>query len=647
MLPKEALRMTVVNATKIAVGSTLPGTTDWKQGNNNIYVDVDTSAAGFTKRPVYITSISGKINHWKVLGASSVYEASATMFRIWLRWADSNQKFPTPEQANRDQWHINWIGIEEESEAKVESVVLLGQPSITTPEQPLDSCSALINLLKSCLPQVSDLISQATTNDLKLTGTNLTLTVNGKAETVDLTSALANTLKSNSPDITEGLSQATTNTLTLSGINLTSTVNGKASSFDLTPALNEATTHTITLSGTTLTSIVNDKNATVDLARAFPPDRDAQTITLTGNVLGISNGNTVDLSTIPAIAEVAEKQTLAFDPATGSLTLSVTNSTVNISPTARNGLSTNSQIIELGKNPLLHNTDIPSAGFNLTFSGNGNFGVGNNTPQQKLHITGASGEGIRISRKDNATVFHRFEFCDTDGTTTKTKIEQNYNDGNLYFNVAGKDPFRLCPNGIAAFNADGGIDIWGPSWGIDNSKSKLIRWGYNRPNSNGGDVITVYVPGNNDNAWEAMNIFSSTKRVGINTSNPDQTLSISGNASKTGGGSFAALSDARAKTDITPYNFGLELIEKLSPVKFRYKPEFDATGSEAGKQYVGFIAQELQTIAPNMVLQTEKAGFSDLLMSDLSELTFTLINAVKNLSSRVKSLEAKLAALSE
>ncbi len=414
----------------------------------------------------------------------------------------------------------------------------------------------------------------------------------------------------------------------------------------ITPqALNDATTHTMTLTGTTLTSTVNDKNATVDLSAAFPQGRDVQTLTLTENVLGISNGNTIDLSTIPAIAQAAEEQTLAFDPATGDLTLSVTNSTVNISPTARNGLLTSGSVIELGQN-LLHNTDIPSAGFNLTFSGDGKFGVGNNSPQQKLQITAAGNEGIRISRKDATTVVNRFEFCDTDGTTTKTKIEQNYNDDKLYFNVAGKDPFRLCPKGIAAFNAEGGIDLWGPSWSIDNSKSKLTRWGYNRPDSNPGDVITVYVPGNVNNGWEAINIFSSTQRVGINTSNPDQTLSISGNASKTGGGSFAALSDARAKTNITPYKQGLELIEQLSPVKFRYKPEFDAKGSEVGKQYVGFVAQELRKIAPSMVLQTQKGELSDLLMTDLSELTFTLVNAVKDLSDKVKTLEAQLAAVS-
>lgn len=414
----------------------------------------------------------------------------------------------------------------------------------------------------------------------------------------------------------------------------------------ITPqALNEATTHTMTLSGTTLTSTVNDKNATVDLSAALTQGRDVQTLTLTENMLGLSNGNTLDLSTIPAIAQAAAKQTLAFDPVSGDLTLSATKSTVNISPTARNGLLTNGSVIELGQN-LLHDTDITSAGFNLTFSGEGKVGLGNNSPRQKLHITAAGGEGIRISRKDAATVVHRFEFCDTDGTTTKTKIEQNYKDDNLYFNVAGKDPFRLCPKGIAGFNAEGGIDLWGPSWSIDDAKSKLVRWGFNRPNSNTGDVITVYAPGNVNNAWEAINIFSSTQRVGINTSNPDQTLSISGNASKTGGGSFAALSDARAKTNITAYKQGLKLIEQLSPVKFRYKPEFDATGSEAGKQYVGFVAQELQKIAPSMVFETEKGEVSDLLMADLSELTFTLVNAVKDLSDKVRTLEAKLAACS-
>ncbi|GAB1544665.1 hypothetical protein NUACC21_73410 [Scytonema sp. NUACC21] len=111
---------------------------------------------------------------------------------------------------------------------------------VPPPVLPTD-CEALANSLKSCLPQFTDVVSQTTTNDLDVTGTSLTSTVNGKADTVDLTGAVATILKSGNADITKGLKQATTNTLALSGSNLTSTVNGNASSVDLAPVIASVT----------------------------------------------------------------------------------------------------------------------------------------------------------------------------------------------------------------------------------------------------------------------------------------------------------------------------------------------------------------------------------------------------------------------
>ena len=91
-----------------------------------IYVDVNTSACKFNTTPHYLVtleSISNKGYHWYISGTSSLYNVTATGFRVYLRWTDApsdlptvgSLNFPNPLRAstakNRD-WVIRWTGIE-------------------------------------------------------------------------------------------------------------------------------------------------------------------------------------------------------------------------------------------------------------------------------------------------------------------------------------------------------------------------------------------------------------------------------------------------------------------------------------------------------------------------------------------------------
>lgn len=98
---------------KIASGSTTPGSTNWKSyGTRGIYVDVSTSFARITGTPVYVTSLGGNSHHWQAIGATSIYQPTATGFRVYVRWLDGGSL--TPAQANELKWHINWIAMEQD-----------------------------------------------------------------------------------------------------------------------------------------------------------------------------------------------------------------------------------------------------------------------------------------------------------------------------------------------------------------------------------------------------------------------------------------------------------------------------------------------------------------------------------------------------
>lgn len=102
------------DGTKIVSGKTTPGATNWHPIDGGIEVDVDTSAAGFTKTPIYVTSIAGDKYHWGTTGASSVYNSTPTGFSIQIRW-DKGFWDTNPldiQEANSYKWHINWIAIE-------------------------------------------------------------------------------------------------------------------------------------------------------------------------------------------------------------------------------------------------------------------------------------------------------------------------------------------------------------------------------------------------------------------------------------------------------------------------------------------------------------------------------------------------------
>jgi hypothetical protein len=161
-------------------------------------------------------------------------------------------------------------------------------------------------------------------------------------------------------------------------------------------------------------------------------------------------------------------------------------------------------------------------------------------------------------------------------------------------------------------------------------------------------------------------------------------LAIAGQAYKPGGGVWADVSDARIKTVVGDYQQGLHQVLKLKPVIYTYRGNdtltsaFEVMGpSEDGKetvalggrhvgpapypasphimparerkQFVGFVAQDIEAIFPDMV--SKRAGYidgqavSDLRQVDASSLTYALVNAVKELAARVTALEAEVAAL--
>jgi hypothetical protein len=134
--------------------------------------------------------------------------------------------------------------------------------------------------------------------------------------------------------------------------------------------------------------------------------------------------------------------------------------------------------------------------------------------------------------------------------------------------------------------------------------------------------------------------------VGIGTTLPDQELSVSGDASKTGGGEWLALSDRRVKKNIIPFSDGLNVLMQIEPVRFQYNGK--AGYRDDGKEYVGVIAQDVQEYAPYMIdtvkknLDEKDREQTDLLMYDGSALSYILVNAMQEQQEMIEQLNQQL-----
>lgn len=101
---------------RICSGQTPVGTTAWmaytQPSPAQIMATVDTTACGFTSKPIYHTVLAGTSSHWTTTGGSNPYTTAATektQFTVYI----NNPGGITPATANATDhnWIIQWIAV--------------------------------------------------------------------------------------------------------------------------------------------------------------------------------------------------------------------------------------------------------------------------------------------------------------------------------------------------------------------------------------------------------------------------------------------------------------------------------------------------------------------------------------------------------
>lgn len=167
--------------------------------------------------------------------------------------------------------------------------------------------------------------------------------------------------------------------------------------------------------------------------------------------------------------------------------------------------------------------------------------------------------------------------------------------------------------------------------------NKGPRWGATTNIAGGPATIDFYA--------------NNARRLGIDAAG--NLLLIAGEAYKSVGGPWVAISDERIKENITDYTRGLEAVIALRPVTYTFKPD---TKQDTSKVHHGLIAQEVQPVMPEMISEagetfadTPYAGVAatvpeggPLLLLDATALTYALCNAARELSDLIEALDVRL-----
>ncbi len=294
---------------------------------------------------------------------------------------------------------------------------------------------------------------------------------------------------------------------------------------------------------------------------------------------------------------------------------------------------------------------------------NGFVGIGLTNPGYQLSVTNTTaGEqrnllqlvGSQTGRNPRLNITSQ----NTQTGTKYIQIITDADDGvfpNLIFNPTGGNV------GIGTTTADDLLDVYG-NIGVNNSG--IIEFHTSTTNNQRGYIQAVEAATNNGAGGNPglimatsgnetiafkdgglagdvnMVIIGSTGNVGIGTSAPAEKLEVCGNLRVIGAINASGLingsvgisctSDFRFKQNITPLPSALKNVMQLQGVNYFWKTNEFPEKQFTNTKQIGFIAQDLEKIYPEMVFTDEK-GYKSV---DYSRLTPVLVEAIKELNSK-------------
>ena len=286
----------------------------------------------------------------------------------------------------------------------------------------------------------------------------------------------------------------------------------------------------------------------------------------------------------------------------------------------------------------------------------GSVGIGTYLPNDKLEVYGGN---IRIRTTVNG-VNGLLSFTNTSGTVVSNIYNYNgllsLNDQLTIANSGGAATFsstitatgatiasdvvgdpvylRVRNNNTGGYPSSLALSIYGyssPAAYFDALRIQGSYPGYGSANffvkyqSNSADVLILTLRGD---GWViSPTTYNNTSGVAANLG-----IDSSGNI-------FRVTSSSKYKKDIKPYDKGLDTVLLMNPIYYKSKSEFDG-----GKQFAGFIAEEIDTLGLNEFVQyndenNEPEGLN------YGNITALLTKAIQELNTKLDAATVEIEAL--